>query len=232
MVTLDKGKDALPPDPGEPSANDPRGNQIVEQQQEQKEGLKGRRAEPPEQVVRSADELVDARIPSALLSQALPRPDFRSDGARTVASGSASRFSDVSDKYLLQHAEVDDKARGELFRRHENLLWSAALQITRDPELAEECVGDGFIAAIRHADSFRGKTGVNAWLRLIIVQTCRGRLHALPELEVADRYDYYASTEVRDDGAHESRPETDAQQEWRHTVNARLDAMGALPAGM
>ncbi len=121
-----------------------------------------------------------------------------------MASGAAGRLADLSDKELLQlHVEGDEEAFGELFRRHKDRMWAVALRTTRDPELAADCVQDGFIAAFRRAESFRGEAAVTTWLHRIIVNACLDRLRRrkptseLPEFELADRHDYYASTEVR-----------------------------------
>ena len=115
-----------------------------------------------------------------------------------------SRLADVSDKDLLQlHVEGDEAAFGELFRRHKDRMWAVALRTTRDPELAADCVQDGFIAAFRRAESFRGEAAVTTWLHRIIVNACLDRLRRrkptseLPEFELADRHDHHASTEVR-----------------------------------
>lgn len=121
-----------------------------------------------------------------------------------MAPGAADRLADISDKDLLQlHVEGDEEAFGELFRRHKDRMWAVALRTTRDPELAADCVQDGFIAAFRRAESFRGEAAVTTWLHRIVVNACLDRLRRrkptseLPEFELADRHDHYASTEVR-----------------------------------
>ena len=118
--------------------------------------------------------------------------------------GAASRLADLNDKQLLQlHVDGDEAAFGELFRRHKDRMWAVALRTTRDPELAADCVQDGFIAAFRRAESFRGEAAVTTWLHRIIVNACLDRLRRrkptseLPEFELADRHDQHASTEVR-----------------------------------
>src|SRR5690349_21523299 len=83
-------------------------------------------------------------------------------------------------------------------------MWAVALRTVRDPELAADCVQDGFIAAFRRADSFRGDAAVTTWLHRIVVNACLDRLRRrrptapLPEyesLELADQHDEYASIE-------------------------------------
>jgi RNA polymerase sigma-70 factor (ECF subfamily) len=121
-----------------------------------------------------------------------------------VAAGGAASLAELGDKELLQrHVDGDEAAFGELFRRHRDRMWAVALRTVRDPELAADCVQDGFIAAFRRADSFRGDAAVTTWLHRIVVNACLDRLRRrrptseLPQAELADRHDHHASTEVR-----------------------------------
>jgi len=121
-----------------------------------------------------------------------------------VPSGAVSPIAELSDRDLLRlHVEGDDNAFAELFRRHKDRMWAVALRTVRDPELAADCVQDGFIAAFRRADSYRGDAAVTTWLHRIIVNACLDRLRRrrptteLPQYELADRHDDHASTEVR-----------------------------------
>jgi RNA polymerase sigma-70 factor (ECF subfamily) len=121
-----------------------------------------------------------------------------------VSPGVAAPVADLSDRELLAlHVDGDDQAFAELFRRHKDRMWAVALRTVRDPELAADCVQDGFIAAFRRAESYRGEAAVTTWLHRIIVNACLDRLRRrkptaeLPEYELADRHDHHASTEVR-----------------------------------
>ena len=93
-----------------------------------------------------------------------------------MSSGDAAPIADLSDRDLLAlHVDGDDHAFAELFRRHKDRMWAVALRTVRDPELAADCVQDGFIAAFRRADSFRGEAAVTTWLHRIIVNACLDR---------------------------------------------------------
>jgi RNA polymerase sigma-70 factor (ECF subfamily) len=119
------------------------------------------------------------------------------DAARTSA--------DRTDADLIAaHCAGDPDAFGELFRRHRDRMWAVALRTCGDRELAADAVQDGFLAAFRRADSFRGDAAVTTWLHRIVVNACLDRLRRrrptvpLPDyetLELADRRDEYASTE-------------------------------------
>jgi len=121
-----------------------------------------------------------------------------------VDGGPGAPLAELSDRDLLRlHVDGDDHAFGQLFRRHKDRMWAVALRTVRDPELAPDCVQDGFIAAFRRADSYRGEAAVTTWLHRIVVNACLDRLRRrkptseLPEYELADRHDDHASTEVR-----------------------------------
>jgi RNA polymerase sigma-70 factor (ECF subfamily) len=101
------------------------------------------------------------------------------------------------------HCAGDPHAFAELFRRHKDRMWAVALRTTRDPELAADCVQDGFLAAYRRADTFRGESAVTTWLHRIVVNACLDRLRRrrpeweLPERDLADRHDEHGRTELR-----------------------------------
>ncbi|MGN6753974.1 MAG: RNA polymerase sigma factor SigM [Intrasporangium sp.] len=121
-----------------------------------------------------------------------------------MAAPSAAELTELTDRELLSlHCAGDERAFGELFRRHRDRMWAVALRTTRDPDLAADAVQDGFISAFRRAESFRGDSAVTTWLHRIIVNAFLDRLRRqrptsqLPEYELADRHDDHSSTEVR-----------------------------------
>ena len=112
-------------------------------------------------------------------------------------------LSDTSDHALLQlHCEGDPHAFGELFRRHRDRMWSVAVRTCQDPEMAADAVQDGFLAAYRRADSFRGESAVTTWLHRIVVNACLDRLRRrrptveLPRFDLAAPGDAHGSTET------------------------------------
>jgi RNA polymerase sigma-70 factor, ECF subfamily len=121
-----------------------------------------------------------------------------------------SRLNDLRelpDRELLSaHCAGDPDAFGELFRRHRDRMWAVAVRTTRDPELAADAVQEAFIAAFRHADSFRGQASVTTWLHRIVVNSCLDRLRRtkptvnLPDADLsvlADTHDHHQSVDVR-----------------------------------
>jgi RNA polymerase sigma-70 factor (ECF subfamily) len=113
-------------------------------------------------------------------------------------------IAEATDHELVRrHVAGDPDAFGELFRRHRDRMWAVALRTTRNPEMAADCVQDGFIAAYRRAGSFRGDAAFTTWLHRIVVNACLDRLRRdkptseLPEFDLADPHDAHASAEVR-----------------------------------
>ncbi len=101
------------------------------------------------------------------------------------------------------HVEGDADAFGEIFRRHHDRMWAVAVRTCRDPELAADAVQEGFIAAFRRAESYRGDAAVTTWLHRIVVNASLDRLRRrkptdeLPEHELADRHDHHGAADVR-----------------------------------
>lgn len=110
---------------------------------------------------------------------------------------------ECDDRELMhRHLAGDPDAFGELFRRHRDRMWAVAVRTTRDRELAADCVQEAFIAAFRHADSYRGDAAVTTWLHRIVVNACLDRLRQLrpasqlPQ-DVADSRDAHGRLETR-----------------------------------
>ena len=134
-----------------------------------------------------------------------PRPTPPTSSARTASTVSGHQAEARSDAELIAaHCAGDPDAFGELFRRHRDRMWAVAVRTCGDREMAADAVQDGFLAAFRRADSFRGEAAVTTWLHRIVVNACLDRLRRrrpttpLPEddsLDLADRRDDHASTE-------------------------------------
>lgn len=64
-----------------------------------------------------------------------------------------------------------DETFDELYRRYARLVYGYALQLCRNPSVAEDIVQTTFLKAIEHADSFEGKCEVSTWLCQIAKNT-------------------------------------------------------------
>ncbi|TFH66886.1 MAG: RNA polymerase sigma factor [Gemmatimonadales bacterium] len=63
--------------------------------------------------------------------------------------------------------EGDTAAFAEIIRRYQNLVFSAALRILRDPALAEDVAQEAFVTAFRSLQDLRTESSFPPWLRKI-----------------------------------------------------------------
>jgi len=114
---------------------------------------------------------------------------------------------ELTDRDLLAaHCAGAPDAFGEIFRRHRDRMWALALRTTHDPDLSADAVQEAFLAAFRHAGSFRGEAEVTTWLHRIVVNSCLDRLRRnkpvvdVPDADLsvlADPHDHHHSVDVR-----------------------------------
>lgn len=85
-------------------------------------------------------------------------------------------FDALTDAQLLAlHVEGDERAFGEIVRRHRDRLWAVALRTLGDPEEAADAVQDGLVSAYRAAAGYRGEAAVTTWLHRIVVNASLDR---------------------------------------------------------
>jgi len=76
---------------------------------------------------------------------------------------------------------------------HGDRLYSLALRITRDPDLASDAVQEAFATALARADDFRGEARLGTWLHRIVYSKAidllraRGREAPLPDEDGSGR---------------------------------------------
>ncbi|GAA4917848.1 RNA polymerase sigma factor SigM [Streptomonospora salina] len=84
---------------------------------------------------------------------------------------------ELPDKELLsRHAHGDDRAFGELVRRHRERMWAVAIRVLGDAEEAADALQDAFLSAFRGAHRFRGDAQVSTWLHRIVINACHDRM--------------------------------------------------------
>jgi RNA polymerase sigma-70 factor (ECF subfamily) len=72
---------------------------------------------------------------------------------------------------------------------HGDRLYSLALRVTRDPDLAADAVQEAFATALEHAGDFRGEASLGTWLHRIVYNKAidllrrRSKETALPDEE-------------------------------------------------
>ncbi|MGI5119577.1 RNA polymerase sigma factor SigM [Marinactinospora thermotolerans] len=84
---------------------------------------------------------------------------------------------ELPDRELLtRHNQGDERAFGELVRRHRERMWAVAIRVLGDPEEASDALQDAFLSAFRGAHRFRGEAMVSTWLHRIVVNACHDRI--------------------------------------------------------
>lgn len=82
---------------------------------------------------------------------------------------------DDDDALLDAAAHADQTAVEALVRRHTPAMRRLAQAVLGDAALAEDVVQDSWIAALRGAGSFQGRSSVRSWLLAICANTARTR---------------------------------------------------------
>jgi RNA polymerase sigma-70 factor (ECF subfamily) len=84
------------------------------------------------------------------------------------------------------------EALAQALVEHGDRLYSLALRITRDPDLASDAVQEAFATALQRVDDFRGESRLGTWLHRIVYTKAidlirqRGKESPLPEEDGAD----------------------------------------------
>jgi RNA polymerase sigma-70 factor, ECF subfamily len=70
---------------------------------------------------------------------------------------------------LVRKAKAGDTAAfAEIIRRYQNLVYATALQILKDPALAEDAAQEAFVTAFRSLPDLRTESSFPPWLRKIV----------------------------------------------------------------
>ncbi len=75
------------------------------------------------------------------------------------------------DPLVVAARDGDQRAFGELVRRHQHEVFTLALRLTADRELAADVAQEAFVRAWRAIGKFRGDAQFSTWLHRITVNT-------------------------------------------------------------
>jgi RNA polymerase sigma-70 factor (ECF subfamily) len=90
------------------------------------------------------------------------------------------------DVALVERARRGDaKAFERLYRDHAGRLHGLCLRMTRNPDLAADCVQDAFIKAWRALPKFEARASFSTWLHRIAVNTVLERRRGPANAEIA-----------------------------------------------
>jgi RNA polymerase sigma-70 factor (ECF subfamily) len=129
---------------------------------------------------------------------------------------------------LVRKAKEGDMAAfGEIVRRYQNLVYATALQILKDPALAEDAAQEAFVAAFRSLRNLRRESSFPPWLRKITRNLAlasrkeHGRFRALEEAGVLQS----APAENREEAEREQREADTFGEGVRQIVSSLSDTL-------
>src|SRR4051812_1683547 len=114
------------------------------------------------------------------------------------------------DVALIERARRgDSKAFERLYREHVGRVNGLCLRMTRNPDLAADCVQDAFIKAWKALPRFEARSSFSTWLHRIAVNTVleKRRGSGTAEIAVEDPTEYEAAVMVLDTPVEESELE-------------------------
>ncbi len=131
-----------------------------------------------------------------------------------MPEGKPAPLSGNEDAYLLAQARQGNlRAFEALYHKYKNLVYRAALAVTRDPEAAEDVLQDCFLRLHAHMDSLDGSYPIGPWLYRVTVNLCYNWASRRPPTE-----DEGALEEVH--GPHRELPEAAFE---RHELRAAVE---------
>ncbi|WP_046245913.1 RNA polymerase sigma factor [Hymenobacter terrenus] len=123
----------------------------------------------------------------------------------------------ASDDLLLAGCLAQDRtAQYQLYQRYKAAMFSSALRILRDRELAQDALQEAFVQVFRQLAKFRRESTLGAWIRTIVVRQALQLLRRENSMEVYDPLRH-----------------TEPQVAWHDSLTGEaLDkAIGELPPG-
>ena len=128
----------------------------------------------------------------------------------------ASYPSDDEQLLLAGCLAQDRVAQYQLYQRYKTAMFSCALRILNDRDLAQDALQEGFVDVFRNLGGFRQQSTLGAWIKAIVVR------RALRVLRQEQRMEIY--NEAR-------HPEPTVAWHDSLTGEALEKAIGELPAG-
>ncbi|GAB3831589.1 RNA polymerase sigma factor [Hymenobacter jeollabukensis] len=123
----------------------------------------------------------------------------------------------TEEQLLLAGCRAQDRAsQYRLYQRYKSAMFSSALRILRDRDLAQDALQEAFVDVFRQIESFRGESALGAWIKTIVVRSALRVLRREQRMEVYDQ---------------ERHPEPLVAWHDNLTGEALEKAIGELPAG-
>jgi RNA polymerase sigma factor (sigma-70 family) len=78
--------------------------------------------------------------------------------------------------YIKLIRQGDKQAFGMLIQKHQNLVYTLAVRMLKNPEEAQEAAQDAFVRVYQSLVAFESKSKFTTWLYRIVYNECLGRL--------------------------------------------------------
>lgn len=85
-------------------------------------------------------------------------------------------MTNMDSHWLEKFREGDPTAIEKMVQTYQKDVYHMALSILDDPDEAEDCTQESFLAVLRSFASFRGDAAFKTWLFSITINVCRSRL--------------------------------------------------------
>jgi RNA polymerase sigma factor (sigma-70 family) len=110
----------------------------------------------------------------------------------------------------------DRQAQYQLYQRYKSAMFSSALRILNDRDLAQDALQEAFVEVFRQLGSFRQESALGGWIKVIVVRCALRILRREQRMEVYNQ---------------ERHPEPLVAWHDSLTGEALEKAIGELPAG-
>jgi RNA polymerase sigma-70 factor (ECF subfamily) len=111
-------------------------------------------------------------------STAILLSDFRAKRSATTAKGSPNSGAPADGMLVAAARRGDMKAFESLYRLHSSKVMGLCLRMTRQHDVAEDCVQQTFIKAWRNLSTFEGRSAFGTWIHSIAVHVVLGHLRS------------------------------------------------------
>lgn len=92
----------------------------------------------------------------------------------------------AEDDLLARCLQGERAAQYQLYQRYKTSLFSSALRILGERELAQDALQEAFVNIFKRLDTFRGQSPLGAWMRTIVVRQALTLLRLEKRMEVYD----------------------------------------------
>ncbi|UYZ62062.1 RNA polymerase sigma factor [Hymenobacter weizhouensis] len=94
----------------------------------------------------------------------------------------------LEEQHLLTGCLAQDRhAQYQLYQRYKSAMFSAALRILNDRDLAQDALQEAFVEVFQHLADFRQQSTLGAWIKTIVVRRALRTLRREQRMDVYDQ---------------------------------------------